>query len=135
MYDLSHKPSVLVGMSGGVDSSVTVALLREKGYQVQGAVILFSPAHEKAVEEAKTAARQLDVPLTVLDARADFEAHVAAPFCASYCAGRTPNPCLLCNPNVKFRSLVQAADRLGCEKIATGHYARVEQDEKGVWRV
>ena len=135
MYDLSHKPSVLVGMSGGVDSSVTVALLREKGYQVQGAVILFSPAHEKAVEEAKTAARQLDVPLTVLDARADFEAHVAAPFCASYCAGRTPNPCLLCNPNVKFRSLVQAADCLGCEKIATGHYARVEQDEKGVWRV
>ena len=135
MNDLSHKPSVLVGMSGGVDSSVTVALLREKGYQVQGAVILFSPAHEKAVEEAKTAARQLDVPLTVLDARADFEAHVAAPFCASYCAGRTPNPCLLCNPNVKFRSLVQAADRLGCEKIATGHYARVEQDEKGVWRV
>ena len=135
MNDLSHKPSVLVGMSGGVDSSVTVALLREQGYQVQGAVILFSPAHEKAVEEAKTAARQLDVPLTVLDARADFEAHVAAPFCASYCAGRTPNPCLLCNPNVKFRSLVQAADRLGCEKIATGHYARVEQDEKGVWRV
>ena len=58
------------------------------------------PAHEKAVEEAKTAARQLDVPLTVLDARADFEAHVAAPFCASYCAGRTPNPYLLCVDNL-----------------------------------
>ena len=135
MNDSANRPRVLVGMSGGVDSSVTVALLREQGYEVQGAVILFSPAHEKAVAEAQTAARQLDVPLTVLDAQADFTKYVVEPFCASYCAGRTPNPCLLCNPNVKFKVLLQAADRLGCEKIATGHYARTRQDADGVWRI
>ena len=135
MESFSSPRTVLVGMSGGVDSSVTVDLLRKQGYTVQGAVIRFSPAHEKAVAEAQTAARQLHVPLTVLDAQADFEQYVIRPFCESYCTGRTPNPCLLCNPNVKFKALLQAADRLGCEKIATGHYARVVQGDDGVWRI
>ncbi|MDD4851531.1 MAG: tRNA 2-thiouridine(34) synthase MnmA [Gemmiger sp.] len=130
-----QKGRVLVGMSGGVDSSVCVGLLRGQGYEVLGAVIRFSPAHDKAVAEAKTAAAQLGVPLTVIDAGADFERYVVGPFCQSYCAGRTPNPCILCNPHVKFRALVQKANELGCSHIATGHYARVKQCSDGVYRV
>lgn len=130
-----EQDKVLVGMSGGVDSSVTVRILQDQGFAVTGAVIRFSPAHEKAVQEAKAAAQQLGVPCVVLDAQEMFEQRVIAPFCESYCAGETPNPCVICNPGVKFAALLTAADRLGIQYIATGHYARVEADENGVCRV
>ena len=121
-----EQDKVLVGMSGGVDSSVTVRILQEQGFAVQGAVIRFSPAHNAAVESAKATGAKLGVPVHVIDAQEEFEQEVITPFCQSYCAGRTPNPCILCNPAVKFRLLLRKADELGCKFIATGHYARVE---------
>ena len=124
---------VLVGVSGGVDSSVCVRLLQKAGYEVQGAVIRFSPAHGRAVEEAGALARQLDIPLRVLDAQERFARMVVRPFCQSYCTGSTPNPCVMCNPLVKFHTLCAAADEMGIEKIATGHYARLAQRDGAVY--
>ena len=130
-----EQDKVLVGMSGGVDSSVAVRILQQQGFAVTGAVIRFSPAHDAAVEAAQKAAKQMDVECIVLDAQELFEQEVVAPFCADYCAGRTPNPCVRCNPAVKFTALLAAADRLGIQYIATGHYARVEVDGDGVSRI
>lgn len=124
--DQSEK-RVLVALSGGVDSCVCIQLLREQGYEVEALVLRFSDAHDKAVADAQTAARQLGVPLTVEDCSALFEHSVIDPFCREYCAGRTPNPCLICNPLVKFRLLCDCADRMGIFSIATGHYARIER--------
>lgn len=129
------QDKVLMGMSGGVDSSVAVRILQEQGFSVQGAVIRFSPAHEGAVAAAQAAADTLQIPLHILDAGEDFDTQVVQPFCESYCAGCTPNPCILCNPLVKFRLLARKAAELGCRFIATGHYARVEVDALGVSRI
>ena len=129
------QDKVLMGMSGGVDSSVAVRILQEQGFAVQGAVIRFSPAHDAAVEAARQVADALSVELHVIDASELFEQQVVTPFCDSYCEGRTPNPCILCNPGVKFRLLAEKADELGCPYIASGHYARVELCEDGLCRL
>ena len=129
------QDKVLMGMSGGVDSSVAVRILQEQGFAVQGAVIRFSPAHDAAVEAARQAAGALGIELHVIDASELFEQQVVMPFCESYCEGRTPNPCILCNPGVKFRLLADKADELGCPYIASGHYARVELCEDGLCRL
>lgn len=126
---------VLVGMSGGVDSSVTVRILQEQGFAVQGAVIRFSPAHDGAVAAARDAARSLGIDVHVIDAAEAFDREVVTPFCQSYCEGRTPNPCILCNPAVKFRLLAEKADELGIPYLATGHYARIERCADGVCRL
>ena len=132
-YESQDK--VLVGMSGGVDSSVTVGIPRQQGFGVVGAVIRFSPEHDAAVVAAKKAAEQLGVECIVLDCEQMFRERVIAPFCESYCRGETPNPCVICNPGVKFAALLAAADNLGIQFIATGHYARVEEAENGIYRV
>ncbi|MEE0801715.1 MAG: tRNA 2-thiouridine(34) synthase MnmA [Gemmiger sp.] len=129
------QDKILVGMSGGVDSSVTVRILQEQGFAVQGAVIRFSEAHDAAVQQAKAAADSLGIVLHTIDASELFTSEVIRPFCASYCSGRTPNPCILCNPLVKFRLLAEKADELDCRFIATGHYARIEQCPDGVYRL
>ena len=129
------QDKILVGMSGGVDSSVTVRILQEQGFQVQGAVIRFSDAHEGAVAAAKATADVLGVPLHIIDAGEAFDRVVVVPFCESYCTGRTPNPCILCNPGVKFKLLAEKADALGCAYIATGHYARIERCPDGICRI
>ncbi len=116
---------VLMALSGGVDSAACVRLLQQSGYNVAGLVIRFSPAHEKAVKAATAAAAELGIPLHVADAEALFTRQVIAPFCADYAAGLTPNPCVVCNPTVKFRILAQEADRLGISLLASGHYARI----------
>ncbi len=115
---------VAVGLSGGVDSAVCVALLKERGFQPVGVFLKMHQVGNEAVAAEKAAA-ELKIPFLCKDMTALFQEKVMAPFAEMYLRGETPNPCILCNPAVKFKGLMQAADELGCEKIATGHYASV----------
>ena len=115
---------IVLGFSGGVDSAVCAALLQERGYEVHG--LYLDNAGPDAREYAQAAADFYDLPLTVRDVHGELEEQVCAPFAACYARGETPNPCILCNPALKFRALCEEADRLGAEHIATGHYARAE---------
>jgi tRNA-uridine 2-sulfurtransferase len=124
---------VVVGLSGGVDSAVTAALLQERGYSVRGVALKTWKADERApggtseaaAERARAVAQHLDIPLVERDMRPEFYARVVAPFARAYAAGRTPNPCVFCNPMLKFATLLEEADTVGARWIATGHYARV----------
>ena len=120
---------VLLGMSGGMDSACAAKLLQAAGHEVIGALLVM---HEYTdASGAQEAAEQLGISLRTLDCRSVFEREVIAPFCAEYARGKTPNPCILCNEQVKFASLLREADRLGCSYIATGHYASLTEGEGG----
>ncbi len=133
--------SVLVAMSGGVDSSVAAALLLEEGLEVAGATLLLQPcaasrdkgccAGEGPALRAREAARALGIPHYTLKCAETFEREVLRPAWEEYARGRTPSPCIRCNSQVKFRLLLELADRLGMEGIATGHYARLVRDPEG----
>ena len=112
---------VVLGLSGGVDSAVAAHLLRSAGYKVHGLYLDIGTAAARADAEAVAAFFGMD--LCVADVSAALEREVCAPFAASYLRGETPNPCILCNPTVKFRALLERADALGGAAIATGHYA------------
>ncbi|MGI5958494.1 MAG: tRNA 2-thiouridine(34) synthase MnmA [Massiliimalia sp.] len=118
-----QSKKILVALSGGVDSSVCVHLLREQGHQVAGVVLKMSPAHQQTVQDAQEVADALGVTLYVKDMCQEFEKHVVSYFIDEYQHGRTPNPCVVCNPTVKFKALVDAADEYGYDYVATGHYA------------
>lgn len=122
---MQNQPKILVGMSGGVDSSVTVKLLQEQGYEVLGAYFVFHENAREGIQKAQTVAEKLGIKLIVKDCQEIFEREVVADFLAEYSSGRTPNPCIVCNPRVKFKLLADLADELGIEKIATGHYAQI----------
>lgn len=115
---------VILGFSGGVDSSVCAMLLKAAGYDVLGLYI--DNADEKARNDALDTAEFIGMPLEVLDAHAELEECVCRPFAEAYLRGETPNPCIICNPTLKFKALLELADRLGAEHIATGHYARAD---------
>ena len=120
---------MVLGLSGGVDSAVAAGRLREQGFDVLGVYLdIGSP---QGVEAARQAAAELSIPLEVVDIREELERHVCAPFAADYLAGRTPLPCALCNPTVKFPALLAAAHCLGIRRVATGHYARVQMGADG----
>lgn len=113
---------VVLGFSGGVDSAVSAVLLKQAGYEVYG--LYLDNAESEARQEAESAAARMGVPLRVADVKAELEEKVCRPFADSYLRGETPNPCIICNPGVKFKNLLAYADQLGAEYVATGHYAR-----------
>jgi tRNA-specific 2-thiouridylase len=123
---------VLVAMSGGVDSSVAAALLKEEGHEIIGATMQLLPLDgydSRAETDAGQAAQRLDIPHFLLDFRDVFVREVIDNFCREYSLGRTPNPCIRCNRYIKFGALRERARELGTDYIATGHHARVEHDE------
>ena len=126
-------------MSGGVDSSAAAALLLEQGYDVVGITLKLWPqdcvsrAEDKccgpqAVADARGVAHRLGIPFYLVDEAADFQREVIQYFADEYKAGRTPNPCVMCNEKLKFGTLIRRARQLGAEYVATGHYARVEHN-------
>jgi len=135
------RQRVVCGMSGGVDSSATAALLIEQGYDVIGITLKLWPqdcvnrAEDKccgpqAVTDARSVCDKLDIPYYLIDEAAEFQKHVIQYFADEYKAGRTPNPCVMCNQNLKFGRLINRADQLGADFIATGHFARIERVEQ-----
>jgi tRNA-specific 2-thiouridylase len=135
-------------MSGGVDSSVAAALLKDQGYTVVGITMkiwngqasnevstrhgCYGPGEEEDIEDARKVALNLDIPFHVLDLTEEYRSVVLDYFCHEYLSGRTPNPCIRCNPQIKFGALIEKARQSGLEFdfIASGHYARVEYNEK-----
>lgn len=109
-------------MSGGLDSSYSVVALREAGCEVFGTTLIMHGYTDSS--GARECAAKFGVPFSIVDCRTVFAAEVMKYFAGEYSSGRTPNPCVVCNRKVKFASLIAEADRLGCELVATGHYAR-----------
>jgi tRNA-specific 2-thiouridylase len=129
-------------MSGGVDSSATAALLQEEGFEVVGITLKLWPqdcvsrAEDKccgpqAVMDARSVCHKLGIPYYLIDESAEFQTKVIQYFASEYKAGRTPNPCVMCNEHLKFGRLIERADQLGADFIATGHFARLERDPVG----
>ena len=140
------KKKVLLGMSGGVDSSVAAILLQEQGFEVIGVTMLLRPASllqkvnggcgsSEDVEDARRVAECLGIEHHVLDFTEIFTRRVMDYFVQEYQNGRTPNPCIACNHYVKFGAMFDKAMEMGCDYVATGHYATVELGENGKWQM
>ena len=125
------KEKVLLGMSGGVDSSVSAILLKKAGYEVIGCTMnLLDEPNEESIKDAKKVCEKLGIEHHVFDCRKEFRCHVIDTFISEYENARTPNPCVECNQYLKFDTFYDKAKELGCQYIATGHYAKKEYSEK-----
>ncbi|ROT47463.1 tRNA 2-thiouridine(34) synthase MnmA [Candidatus Cardinium hertigii] len=138
---MSTKGRVLVAMSGGIDSSVAAMMLHEQGYEVVGITMKTwsyagSGGKKKetgccsldAINDARNVSVALGFSHIVVDIRSEFGGHVINHFKSEYLAGRTPNPCILCNTHIKWDALLQRANKLNCDYLATGHYAKVREE-------
>jgi tRNA-specific 2-thiouridylase len=140
---VDRSPSVLVAMSGGVDSSVAAALLHEQGWRVLGShmklVHLDGVDHgccgPRAEADARAVADLVGFEFEIADLSAAFEETVLADFYAEHRSGRTPNPCVRCNEHIKFAAFLRRADELGMDFVATGHYVRTWRDQRGAWHL
>jgi tRNA-specific 2-thiouridylase len=133
---------IAVAMSGGIDSSITAILLKEMGHEIIGITAKmidtsskdssYIAQNEKIVEQsvhdAKLIAKTYNFEHHVVDLEADFDRLIVNPFCREYLEGKTPSPCIRCNAAIKFKKFIEIADSLGCEKMATGHYAEIENN-------
>jgi tRNA-specific 2-thiouridylase len=141
---MSRNGKVLVAMSGGIDSTITALMLNDQGYEVVGITMktwdyASSGSSKKetgccnidSFNDARMAAVEHGFPHYVLDIREEFGGFVIDNFVEEYLAGRTPNPCVMCNTHIKWRALLKRADALGCDFIATGHYAKINQHHNG----
>lgn len=139
------KQKVIVGLSGGVDSSVAAYFLKQQGYQVIGVTMVnfreenlppgVSGASEKIIEDAAKVAEYLDIPHHIADLTASFQEHVIDYFIKEYLSGRTPNPCVVCNRYIKWEAMLAKGRELGAEYLATGHYAQVKKLANGRYAV
>ena len=115
---------VVLGFSGGVDSAVCARLLMDAGFEVHG--LYMDNTDERSLADAVNTAKFIGIPLEVRDVHRELDEFVCSRFADSYLRGETPNPCIICNPSLKFKTLLDFADKLGADNIATGHYARAE---------
>ncbi len=126
---MNHN-SVLIGLSGGVDSSVAAYLLQQMHYDTVGCTMkLYCKNGEHNTEDARSVASRMGIPFHIFDFQEDFHRQVIGNFITSYESGQTPNPCIQCNRYLKFGVMLEKALELGCQYVATGHYARIRQDE------
>lgn len=128
--------TVFVALSGGVDSAAAAVILKDQGYNVRGVTLRLKPRDlaDKDIADAKAVAEVIGIPLDVLDMREEFK-KVTDYFCEEYISGKTPNPCVLCNPTVKFGKLLEYTLENGGKFLATGHYAQIVEDENGVFSI